>query len=83
MLLRFQKSIGRRDKNESGELCGNTPSTHAKTRIVGAYRFLPHKISPFRFKGICLEALARYQYVLQFYVMKSGTKSSAFYYRSR
>ena len=36
-------------KNESGELCGNTPSTHAKTQIVGAYRFLPLKISPFRF----------------------------------
>lgn len=46
-------------QNESGELCSDTPSTHAKTQILGAYLFRYIKVSPLRFEGICLLAHTR------------------------
>ena len=64
-------------QNESGELCSDTPSIHAKTQIVGAYLSRYIKVSPLRFEGICLRADALFQYVLLFNVEESATKSSA------
>ena len=41
-ILRERKSTGKRGKRQSRQTCGNTPLTHAKTRIAGTYISLPH-----------------------------------------